>query len=328
MKALIVLLSFISVHAFAGDRIGNGGGLWMCKVGNSFQNGMLVDLYEAQEEFDLTLIPNQNSDAISTARARLDYIMFNLPEYHMQWAPVYTEVLQKIRLVLSELTVIDDALFRIKPLASTCAGEWQYTQFANYTNQGQILIRKDIWESTQVGSRDKAALLWHEVIYRWLRDQKGDNDSVRARQIVGILFSTLNAQEAKVQLAQILASGGVNPPPIPPQFPSEDWVCFVGNSLFSTFFVGYGINQLDASAQAMQLCQSGEYGIHCRKYDMKCDQMKASRPTFSCSTGNGVSNQTYSSRGRSLVEAEGLVRKQCADANLDYANSCRIPVCQ
>ena len=57
MRFLLVFgaLFALSPLAQANDRIGNGGGLWACWRDNSIVQAELVDLFEAKNEFQLTV---------------------------------------------------------------------------------------------------------------------------------------------------------------------------------------------------------------------------------------------------------------------------------
>ncbi|MBO9668321.1 MAG: hypothetical protein J7501_16085 [Bdellovibrio sp.] len=165
---LIMLISSTSHALIDGDKVGNGGGLWVCQDKNQkVLKASLVDLYEARHEFGLTLIKPSETDPRKIAEERRAFLIKNLPEYGTAWSPIMDATLAKIRYVDSLLETINDALYRIKPLPKDCAGKWKYEQFANFTNQSQVLIRQDFWTSSAIQPLDKAALLWHETIYKW-----------------------------------------------------------------------------------------------------------------------------------------------------------------
>lgn len=125
-----VLLSGIAAQA--GDKVGNGGGLWTCSRNGSLVASHFVDLYEAKEEFDLDPIWSPESDPMKIVQERSDFIRLNLPDYSPVWNRALSETMSKIRLVNSELIVVEDSLHRLKPPASACSEPWVYTQFANY----------------------------------------------------------------------------------------------------------------------------------------------------------------------------------------------------
>ncbi|MBS1972591.1 MAG: hypothetical protein JSU04_19950 [Bdellovibrionales bacterium] len=210
---LILSILLMSVFASAGDKIGNGGGLWACyNAKGELLHGMLVDLYEAKAEFQLTTIQDSSLDVVQIIYNRGN-IVSGLKKGR-QLLQTMDEVLRNDKYVNVELSLVNDAFYRIIPPASSCAeGKWKYTQFANYTTFGTVLVREDLWHSYKIPVVDKAALFWHEAIYRWLRLEQGDLDSIRTRQAVGILFSDLPVAEMQKRLDAVL---DLQHPPIPP----------------------------------------------------------------------------------------------------------------
>lgn len=314
-KLAVLLVSlFVTAESFAGDKIGNGGGLWTCSYNNKVQEAVLVDLYEATEEFGLTLISYIDNDPKAIAKERASFIHTRLPEYAPKLIPLWLTAQLKMRMVNSELIVVDDALFRIKPPKSSCIYGWNYTQFANFTNQDQILIREDLWNSENVNAIDKAALIWHEIIYKWLRDEYKDKDSVRARQIVGLLFSTNSAQDINNEIRKILSTVPSNPNPSEPVKPvpvEPLWMCQAYNAHTSKYFADYGSSQLEASTQTLQKCQSAENGFFCDQKVDKCEEISTDQKRFACQNKNPHTSKVYLGKGRFLLEAEYKAREAC-----------------
>lgn len=314
-SSLIFLTAAISV---AGDKVGNGGGLWTCSSNKQLTQGMLVDLYEAEEEFSLELILSYELDPMKIVSERYDFINNNLPQYFYQWDEKLSESLKKIHFVKSELTIVDDSLYRVKPLSSTCSEGWVYTQFANFTNQDQILIREDLWANQLITSVHKAALVWHEVIYAWLREQFQDKDSVRARQIVGIVFSKLSASEMSSKIDNVLNSSSHQPN-------QPYWVCMIKNNFTFKYFSSYGLNQLEASTKAIQKCnENGPSNYNCDEYSVKCDQILNQNTQVACRLKNFLTNKSYLSKGLISLEAEYKVRELCQNDGI--AVHCDHPV--
>lgn len=304
---------FTSLQLWAGDKIGNGGGLWTCSQNHSLQIGVLVDLYEAQEEFGLNLISSFENDPMRIVQERSDFARLNLPEYSAHWNQLLAESAKKIRLVNSELIIIDDALFRIKPSPASCQNGWTYTQFANYTNMDQILIRQDLWNSPAVQTTHKAALIWHEVIYKWLRDKYNDKDSTRTRQIVGYLFSTTSPAEIRLRINQILAAHTQPPPPgpVPPPTQPNMWMCMTSNRQNSTFFADYGFSKLEAQSKTDQKCKMAADGFFCEDRGTTCEEITQPHNKFTCQIGNRHISQIYFGSGRTRLEAEFKARDAC-----------------
>lgn len=211
---LVLLALLFSLNAFAGDKIGNGGALWACiSADKTLQSTELVDLYEAQKEFGLTIFATLETDPFKIVQNRAGLVNRLSLKQSRNLLNTLNEVLANLKYIDGELNIVNDADYRVIPSAASCLGPWQYTQFANYTFFGTILIRQDLWQSDKVSATDKAALIWHEAIYRWLRLQQGDLDSIRARQAVGILFSNLPETEMSQRLNALL---DLQHPPTPP----------------------------------------------------------------------------------------------------------------
>lgn len=312
MKRLVLTLVLLSCFAaHAGDKVGNGGGLWTCSMQGSLVSAHLVDMYEAKEELGLEPLITFETDPMKIVQERSDFVRLNLPEYSPEWNKILVETMGKIRFVNSELVVVEDALYRLKPAAVTCSEPWSYTQFANYTNLDQVLIRGDLWASLQVQALHKAALIWHEVIYKWLRDVKGEQDSVRTRQVVGILFSTLSPVEMNAAILKVLGQGQ---PPVPAK---DQWICMVDNPHISKYYAAVGNSELEAKTLTTQACQNGPNGFFCAT-QLKCEQILDQAEIYTCSNENNHINQIYLGKGRSLLEAEFNARNACQQTQQNF----------
>ncbi len=300
----ILLLILATQNAMAGDKIGNGGGLWTCQSNQVLQRGMLVDLYEAEVEFGLPMLSTNQTDVMKIVDDRDLFIKVNLPQYYYNWNKFLTESIQKIRYVNSELTIVDDSLFRVKPLSSTCSTGWVYTQFANFTNQDQILIRADMWNSPTITPLHKAALVWHEVIYAWLRNQYQDKDSIRARQLVGLLFSALSPQEISSRIEKVLSDV-----PVTPNQPI--WFCMIKNNNSFLRYGDYGLNQFEATVKTTQKCQNAPFGFHCDEQGIICEEIKSQPEIVTCQVKNNLNFKSYFEKGRNHLEAEFKTREKC-----------------
>lgn len=314
MKVLCIAAVLLFAPAVrAGDKIGNGGGLWVCAPDHEPKTAALVDFYEAETEFGLHLISPAEADPLALVDAVGALVAAKLPDYSVRWTPILSEVRAKIRFVNAELVVIDDALFRIRPWASLCRSGWEYWQFANYTSYREVLIRQDLWLSNAVSTRDKAGLIWHEAIYRWMRDEFGDKDSVRARQIVGLLFSDLEAGALRSALEKILS-----PDEASPNHPV--WVCLLRNEVSGKFYYDLGPNELMTRGLVSDDCQRHETSLayHCLRSQIRCDSFTSMQPRFVCAEQNSFNNRVFTEQGRSQIEAEAKARKACTDQSPPY----------
>ena len=232
-KIIFTIVIAISSLVQAGDKIGNGGGVWACySADRNLEKAFLVDLYEIQAEFKLKLMPTSETDPMTIFQERSSFMQGHLPHLFSEIAKSVDQTLANINFVDSELSIIDDALVRSKPESSTCATEWKYQQFANFTELHTILVSNSLWKSPKISAVDKAALIWHEIIYNWLRESKHDVNSVRARVLVGLLFSNLDATAMEVQIEQFLKSN-IAPHPVAPGAESAKTLYVAAGSCYS-----------------------------------------------------------------------------------------------
>jgi formylglycine-generating enzyme required for sulfatase activity len=104
------------------------------------------------------------------------------------------------------LETIDDSLVTQQPSPSSCSGGTiAYEQLVNYKTDGFLLVQSNIFDS--LSDSAKAALVFHEAVYKYRRDITGDTNSVNSRRIVGLIFSTLSTDDLQEALADINDSG-------------------------------------------------------------------------------------------------------------------------
>jgi formylglycine-generating enzyme required for sulfatase activity len=205
----LALLSLTPIASFAKGG-GNGGGVWVCQnkdALNTIRKIELVDFYEAEKEFKLTLkkYPGMNAETIFDL---YKYRIFELDKnLSANLEPYFSKLQERLNPVDSDLEVIDDALYRVRPAQKWCeGGVISYQQMANYTNYGSILINENLFNQPQFDAVEKAGLYLHEVVYEYLRDKSKDKDSQRARRIVGVVASTLTTEQAREALDLIRVS--------------------------------------------------------------------------------------------------------------------------
>lgn len=200
--------AFAQSLAARGDGAGNGGGAWVCQNNDQLQTirwAKMVDLYEAEKEFLLPMKDFGNRDyreIVDSQKVRLFSIDKLLYE---KLIPHFEEVEANIREVDVDLEVIDDSLYRVRPPARDCLdGKVKYIQLANYTHYGVVLVNEYLFNNPKLSKSDKAALVFHEAIYAYLRSNYQDEDSVRTREIVGYIFSELKNVEIKERVDAVL----------------------------------------------------------------------------------------------------------------------------
>ena len=213
MLLLTLLFSLLTNgSALAGDKVGNGGGLWICREGGEIRRATLVDLFEAEAEFGLKIVgapPGAGVEELyRRERARL---AAELPWMEELLAPHFLVVEQKLKPLDVLLTPTRDSLERAEPSPALCGGaRWEYAQFANFTDYGTLLVQKNLWEAPAIPALHKAALLFHEAVYLWLRAHPyRDSSSVRARRLVGVLFSELSPEMKGMSIDELF--GGKRP---------------------------------------------------------------------------------------------------------------------
>jgi hypothetical protein len=210
VAALLVFANF----SYAGPRVGNGGGIWMCMSASTLNPEwmQLTDLFESRN-VEKYILDNQKAQSfVADFEIRREFITQFVPELDqliMKFAPSSYADLEKVMeftSTQSELTVVNDGQYQVHPSATTCPNGFVYfEQLADYTEDGRILINSTLWMSSALSDLDRSALLLHEIVYKALRGS-GDENSVRARRIVGILFAQMPQEKRAELIAQILAS--------------------------------------------------------------------------------------------------------------------------
>ncbi len=331
MKTLLLSLLF-SFPAFAGDKINNGGGIWICENADlQITSSVLVDFYEAENEFRWTLIQPAGNDPWKVADDLLAALPTRFPRQAAAWAQVMADVRTRFTYIAGELSPADDSHYRAKPLPSLCrtGGGWQYRQFATWDDRSHRgIIRQDYWNSPDISTLDKAGLLWHEVIYRWLRITYGDKDSNRARELVGVLFAQNDAQftpdQARARVQEILDR---NPSPEPD--PAGAWICALQNRQSHLWFSGYGLDKATAKAKAIEACRDGGdfmgFGCGGPGNEVECGPLGAEEiATCAVPYRMGSEEQLFTAKGRSLLEARIKALQLCNEAvGKDGAWLCR-----
>ncbi len=311
MRALICGMSFLICGillvppSWAGDKVGNGGGIWACSTPATepFAKGFLVDLFEAREEFQLSVPERQGSvDEIVNERLRWTYIA--LPELAPSWEVSLGQVREALRLYDHILENTNDALLRSRPSPATCPeGEWTYLQMANFTEFGFLLVRRDLWEADSLSNTDRAALLFHEAIYKWLRQTHNDVTSVRTRTLVGHLFADLPAETLKAFVAERLATE---------VDPLERITCTYTNRHHSAIYLGYGETTLAAKTRVRELCRADSEtgGAFCSVDEPYCEPTLSDR-TWTCQVKNRHESTEFLGKGRSRSESLYQARIAC-----------------
>lgn len=207
--ALAVTFATIDVGAQGGGQgVGNGGGGWICRENDakkSLRWIQTLDLFEAEHEWGYTPKRSEADEfrQISDALGELRPLM---PEFVADTEKAL-KIARKGVLVQGPLPrrergsqkPIQDDIATVPPGVHTCPnGTWERIQLAVFYDPNELEIDRDWYRL--LPKTERAALYLHEAIYLLLRKGPGkDPNSIRTRQIVGILLSTLPA-EHKAQL--------------------------------------------------------------------------------------------------------------------------------
>lgn len=202
MIKVILFLSVLNIGIFSwagGDRVGNGGTIWVCRdTKGVIVKTLFPDIYDTHTSFGIKLM--KVDDAIKAwpfqiVRERYIYLQKVNPKFANEIRRYLDRALSNFALSNVSLPASNDAFGLLIPSNKDCPGKWQLEQFANYIDIDTLIVKRELWNSAQVSSIDKAALVWHEAVYHWLRDHHDNKDSGMTRFIVGVLFSDVDFNE-------------------------------------------------------------------------------------------------------------------------------------
>lgn len=192
-KWLIMLLVLVSTTTFAGNEAGNGGVSIVCRDFNErIIKSELLDLFEGRELYGLKYQNQELSVETLIELAQLKLIKY--PKYLIKLQEELAKIEKRIVFIREgiELNPTNDA-FPVINLKG-CG----YEQLANYTNQGDLFVSQEIFDS--LNATNKAALYIHEAVYS-LRREFGETNSRNAR----LLTSHLMASNPDISVIERLA---------------------------------------------------------------------------------------------------------------------------
>lgn len=211
LPGLVAGLLMVGTWAHAsGDRIGNGGGVWACVKDGEVLSAVLIDFFEFANEQKLPVgLDIAHADLGEAFAAKKAWLVHNLPSLARELVPYLEYVRKNIKVVerlrdIPDENIFGQSLLRTEPAPETCNGVWERRQFANFTEHGPILVRRDLWESARVPVLTKIGLVYHEAAYSWLRVSRKDKTSYRARLINGLLFSALPPEKIEREIERVL----------------------------------------------------------------------------------------------------------------------------
>lgn len=208
-NVLVVLFLNFSL-AGQGDKGGNGGGGWVCQSNQNkkVKKIELFDFFEAESLYGLKIKKYSEKEAskftdvgyqypLTQYKIRISEIDSNL---FKELAPYFKYFNNNLNTIGqdAELTTVHDLNSLIKPSARWCRnGTLEPKTIINFTDEGRIYLNKELFNHKEFSITEKAGLILHEVIYAYLRDKFGDQDSVDARLIVGVIASNLSVSIAR-----------------------------------------------------------------------------------------------------------------------------------
>ena len=238
---LAAALALCSAGAWAdqsdGRSVGNGGGAWVCRVSGTvidLTTGaavryndriswiQMVDLFEAESEFRLTLEPYTGSveeivDRVMAKLFRADRALFEAISPRVERLGALEEHPPQVVRTRDNLTAVNEGPYRVYPenrgrcRHGTIAREPE--QVVNYKHDGGVLVQERLFTSL-ASNAERAAMVIHEAVYAYRRTEFHDRNSSNARRVTGLLMSNLSIEELSRSLAQI------NPLPVLPDAPA------------------------------------------------------------------------------------------------------------
>ena len=227
VKLMLVMLMAslgLGTMAFAGKGdgghdVGNGGGLWVCREKNDTIRWVrLVDLFEGKQQHRLNIPADNSANSYEEiVKQKLARVRLADRDFHDGIEPHVNGVLRSITSgkALTEMKLFDvpkDAPSvggpeddEWAPEKSECIkGKIKFAQVANYLDNGALYIRKSIWNHKKFSEQDKAALVFHEGVYKYMRDTYSDENSMRTREIVAAIFSDLCPRRLAMRTSKVL----------------------------------------------------------------------------------------------------------------------------
>lgn len=318
MKVLVLSAVFFSASAaFAnGYSVGNGGVIWACAGASGVLDaGMLSDLYEAREQHRWTVIDDPGGDPFVLYERRKTWLKQALPDMFAALEKRFEYVETHRVFVNAELLPTLDYNNVIKPEASQCPrGSWRAVNIANFREEDQqVLIRSELWNSPNLPTLDKAALLFHEAVYYWMRTYYGSTNSDKSRRLTGLLFSRLEPEEMKREIVRLLGAL--------PENPDGKFVCTMRNTRRNQVYVAYGETSSDTALTVRMRCQDDPEAQWCARGTLQCEAVTGP-VRHRCVSENLRTHRLFTGRGRNLVEARFNAHMACYVGSQGQAQSC------
>lgn len=190
-KALALMTTALSFSAFAGGGSTGGGGSFVCKTIDPATRAEIIISAESQDIWETARkykILTSSFDEKDLSREVIKKLSESKATRFKAEVAKALETVLKIRSEENvKLIPLGDSKHWIE-MAVCAQGQPDFAAAAIYRDD-ELVYSKMIW--TKMDNVSQAALNVHEAVYKVLRDEYGDKDSVRTRGIVGYLFSDM-----------------------------------------------------------------------------------------------------------------------------------------
>ncbi len=196
----ILLLLLLPLTLFAAPRVNNGGGVWLCSTRSD------TNWIQASDFFELRPEHRSREDFGSATKEeiferKLGDIATLWPDLHKLMRKYPVDFQKITQYVDFSFPPTQDMSFESRPQPSDCpGGVVAYRQLAVYLYNGTLLIDKALWLDEKLSELDRAAILFHEWIYKALRDDRDEQSSARTRRLVALIFSASPASWVAKQI--------------------------------------------------------------------------------------------------------------------------------
>jgi len=341
---LLLELSF-SQHTFAGDRIGNGGGAFVCWSGNNVLKSISYDLWFSSKEYKFSI--NRHND--TSVKFQYQEAIKKIGEYssilEKQLKEIADSVYEKVLFDLNDQTI--DRVLAVQndftpdeiPGFQFCSnGEVAKFQTAilykdgshpnviSKDNLSDILSRDNLKLFTRVMNKletntDFAALIVHEALYKWMRlherflnkgrDLQYDPwlsvDANEVFKYVGLAFSDLTLEP----MLEILSKGTIFSKVF------HDQVFKFRKNIFDEFLLANSITEMEWVLDQTTKFMGKEYGFDPAKEFIYTSDMVYTR-SGNYSIGLTLSIFGYAAYKLSPPHVKFLLETKLVDPKIKY----------
>ena len=208
LNIILLVLFFCTTFSYAGDKIGNGGGAWVCRNAHDKKINYIetYDLYESKILFKKNILESTDAYEIQVKKA-LDKFKKSSFRITLEDADIFLKLSRGENSIPSDFSLNDigdlgDVGEIIKK--ENCKVEFIF----NYTDEGDIYFNKVLFDL--LSETSKAAIITHEVIYKYLRKVDKVETSRRARRINAQLYTDFEPNMKRQNFVSTLISKNQN----------------------------------------------------------------------------------------------------------------------